>query len=129
MGRLTAISPVPWLDLLEFAGARGTLRKLFTAMGSRGQTAGFVDEAGLVAVVFLVPIDGHLEFCLSIRPRARVHMRELVGLAHLTLPAIADTAGAIQAHVMPGNRSGARMARLVGFVQDDADPTLWRFSR
>ncbi len=127
MGRLTVTSPIPFGDLLDFAGGFMMPRKAFVAMATRGQTAGFSDAAGLIAVAFLVPVGGGLEFCLSIRPHARVHMRELVRTAHLTLRAIAETGVAIHCHVMPGNVSGARMARLAGFQPDEESATLWRF--
>ena len=127
MVRLTAISPVAWTDLLDFAGTSGMYRKAFIAMASRGQVAAFADAGELVAIAFLVPVDGSLEFCVGFKPRVRVHMRELVRLAHLTLGALAETGHAIHAHILPGNRSGERMARLAGFVPDGSVSTLWRY--
>lgn len=129
MGKLTAISPVGWSDLLDFAGTRPLLRHAFIAMRSRGQVAGFADDDGILALAFLVPVGEGLEFCLSIEPRARMHMRELVSIAHLTLSRLAETVPAIHTHVVPGNRSGERMARLVGFLPvEGAGSTLWQFA-
>lgn len=128
MGRLTAVSPVDWTDLLEFAGSSSTHRKAFIAMATRGQVAAFADAGELVAIAFLVPVDGSLEFCVGFKPRVRVHMRELLGLAHLTLGRLAETGHAIHAHILPGNRSGERMARLAGFVPDGSVSTLWRYA-
>jgi len=127
MVRLTAISPVSWTDLLEFAGSSGVHRKAFVAMASRGQAVLFVDGVDPVALAFLVPVNGSQEFCLGLKPHARVHMRELVRLAHLTLDRLAETGHAVHAHILPGNRSGERMARLAGFVPDGSVSTLWRY--
>lgn len=129
MGRLTTICPLTWSDLLDFAGSRRLLRHGFIAMASRGQAAGFALDGEMLAIAFLVPVDGSLEFCLSIQPHARVHVRELVGIAHLTLARLAETVPAIHTHVVPGNRSGERMARLVGFApMGEAGSTLWRYA-
>jgi len=80
----------------------------------------------LICISYLYPFpDQRFEFCLAISPSARPHMRQLVRFAHLTLDRLIQTGAIITARVRSGNRSGARMARLVGFVPDPDRPEVW----
>lgn len=126
MERLSIRSPAPWLDCLACARGRALARKASIWMRSRGETASIFAGGELLAVAYLVPDDGgQWEFCLSILPAARPFMLPLCRLAHSTLAAFSDNGGVVFCHVMAGNRSGARMARLCGFRPEGG--TLWRF--
>lgn len=112
-------------DCLAFVGGKAWMRRYVVAMQQRGEAYLIVDHDDPLALAFLIPRDDGLrEFCLGIDPRARVHMRELCRSAQLILKRLAQD-GAIVCNVMPGNRSGARMARIVGFEPDPEDPILW----
>lgn len=112
-------------DCLSFAGGRAMMRRYVVAMRQMGEAYLIVDGEDPLAVAFLIPhADGTREFCLGIDPRARVHMRELCRSAQLILGRLAQD-GPIICHVMPGNRSGARMARIVGFEPDPEEPIRW----
>lgn len=112
-------------DCLSFAGDRATMRRYVVAMQQRGEAYLIIDAEDALALAFIIPRDDGLrEFCLGISPRARVHMREMCRAAQLILKRLAQD-GAIVCHVMPGNRSGARMARIVGFEPDPEDPIFW----
>ena len=123
MGRLSAASPADWLDCLACAGGRALARKAAIWQRSNGESVAIRIDGELLAVAYLVPDDaGRWEFCLSLRAPARAYMRELVRFAHLTLAAIAQNRTVIT-HVTERNRSGVRMARLVGFQH--LGETLW----
>ncbi|WCA60342.1 hypothetical protein G6M16_007465 [Agrobacterium tumefaciens] len=125
MGRVTVTSPAAWLDCLACAGGRALARKAAIWQRSSGESVSLHAGDELLAIAYLVPdLDGRWEFCLSLRPPARPHMRELVRIAHLTLAALAQNRTVIT-HVTENNRSGVRMARLVGFRR--LDQTLWIF--
>lgn len=108
-------------DCLSFAGPRAMMRRYVVAMQQRGE-AYLVSDGEPLALAFIIPRDdGTREFCLGIDPLACVHMRELCRAAQLILKRLAQD-GPIICHVMAGNRSGARMARIVGFEPDPEDP-------
>ena len=69
------------------------------------------DDDELVAIAFLVPMGGRLEFCLTLRAGARARMLPLCRYAHLTLSRLAETGAVITCHVWAGNTAGQRMAR------------------
>lgn len=126
MERLTITTPATLEDCLDMAGSRFLARKGLLYMQMRGESLAIRFNDELLAVAFLVPdFDGHLEFCLSISPRARAHMRALCRFAHLTLSKITNTGSTVYCHVWDGNASGARMARLVGFSR--VTGTRWTF--
>lgn len=123
MGRLTVTSPAAWLDCLACAGARALARKAAIWQRSNGESVSLHSGDELLAIAYLVPDqEGRWEFCLALCPPARAYMRELVRFAHLTLSAIAQNRTVIT-HVTENNRSGVRMARLVGFQH--LGETLW----
>lgn len=125
MGKLTFTSPAAWTDCLACAGGRALARKGAIWQRSNGETVAMFGDGELLAVAYLVPLnDGRWEFCLSLRPPARVYMRELCRFAHLTLCAFAQNRNVVT-HVTENNRSGVRMARLVGFHHNS--DTLWIF--
>jgi hypothetical protein len=125
--RLRVETPAAWLDCLTCAGGRALARKAVLWMRGRGESCALFAGDELLAVAFLVVNDeGQHEFCLSVRRTAAAHIRALCRLAHSTLSAAAENGGVVICHVSPGNRSGARMARLTGF-RHEAD-TLWTFS-
>jgi hypothetical protein len=106
--------------------SRACTRKGNIYMRSIGQSVAIDLDDDLVALAFLCPDKlGRLEFTLAIRPAASAHMRALCRLAHLTLQRIAETGTVIICHVMTGNVTGTRMARLVGFVPSEG--TMWIF--
>lgn len=112
-------------DCLAFAGSKAMMRRYVVAMRLRGEAYLIVDDEEPLAIAFIIPLeDGTREFCLGIDPRARVHMRELCRSAQLILKRMAED-GPISCHVTPGNRSGARMARIVGFEADPDYPYRW----
>jgi len=126
MGKLVVRSPATWSDCLEMGGSRAYTRKGNIYMRSIGQSAAIDLNGQLLALSFLCPDRlGRLEFTLAIEPEAAAHMRPLCRLAHLTLRRIAETGTVIICHVMAGNRTGERMARLVGFVPSEG--TMWIF--
>jgi hypothetical protein len=113
-------------DCLDFAGDRGPMRR-FAMQMRQGSDEAFVLEAGgePLALAFLFPeADGGKQFCLGLKPLARVHMRELCRAAQLILGRMAED-GPVRAYVRPGNRSGERMARIVGFSPDPDHPYRW----
>lgn len=128
MGRLRVESPAAWSDCLACAGGRALARKAAIWQRGKGETCALFADGALLGVAYLVPdAEGRLEFCLSLRPAARANIMALCRLAHLTLTAAAENGAVVICHVMEGNRSGARMARLVGFRP--AGGTLWRLER
>lgn len=127
MGRLTARSPATIDDCLVMGGWRPLARKVMIWQREIGDSISFLDGDDLVALAFLVRNgDGETEFALALRAGARARMLELCRIAHLTLSRLAETGPVIICHVSPGNRSGARMARLVGFSHDAG--TRWKWS-
>jgi hypothetical protein len=107
-------------------GSRAYARKGNIYMRSIGQSAAIDLDGQLLALSFLCPDkSGRVEFTLAIEPEAAAHIRQLCRLAHLTLQRIAETGTVIICHVMTGNRTGERMARLVGFVPSEG--TMWIF--
>lgn len=113
-------------DCLEFAGDRAVMRRFAMAM-RLGTEDAFVLEAdgAMLALAFLMPdTEGGREFCLGLKPLARVHMRELCRHAQLILKRVAED-GPVSAYVRPGNRPGERMARIVGFVPDPDHSYRW----
>lgn len=106
--------------------SRACTRKANIYMRSIGQSAAIDFDEQLLALSFLCPVDGGLEFTLAIRPEAAAHMRALCRLAHLTLQRIAETGTVVTCHVMTGNKTGERMARLVGFIPSEG--IKWIFS-
>jgi hypothetical protein len=126
MGCLIVRSPADWSDCLEMAGSRAYTRKANIYMRSIGDSMAIAEGDDLLALAFLCRDDlGQLEFALAIKPEASRHMRRLCRLAHLTLGRLAETGTVIICHVMTGNETGARMARLVGFVPSQG--TMWIF--
>lgn len=118
-------SPAAWTDCLACAGGRALARKAAIWQRGRGESCAFFAGADLLAVAYLVPNDeGDFEFCLSIRPEARTHMLALCRFAHSTLAAAAENGAVVICHVMEGNASGRRMARLAGFRH--VQGTLWK---
>ncbi|MQB43380.1 hypothetical protein [Rhizobium sp. ICMP 5592] len=127
MEQLTVRSPATWWDCVDMGGSRAYTRKANIYMRSKGDSLAISDGDQLLALAFLCRDDlGRLEFALAIKPDASRHMRRLCRLAHLTLGGIAETGTVIICHVMTGNETGARMARLVGFVPSEG--TMWIFS-
>lgn len=127
MGRLRIVSPAGYVDCLTCAGARGLARKAAIWMRSRGETLAIFAGDELLAVAYLVPDDlGRLEFCLSLRPEARGHILALCRFAHRTLRDIANHGAVVFCRVYEGNRTGAQMARLVGFRPDTGINWLFR---
>ncbi len=127
MEQLTVRSPATWWDCLDMGGSRAYTRKANIYMRSKGDSLAISDGDQLLALAFLCRDDlGRLEFALAIKPDASGHMRRLCRLAHLTLGRVAETGTVIICHVMTGNETGARMARLVGFVPSEG--TMWIFS-
>lgn len=127
MGCLTAQSPATIMDCLDMAGPWPTMRKVFLWQHQNGESISIFDDQGLLAMVFLVRReDGVREFALALRARARERMLELCRMAQRTLGEIAETETVIICHVMDGNQSGSRMARLVGFEPQGG--TLWKWS-
>lgn len=123
---MIAIRQAGFDDCLDFAGDRGPMRRYATIM-RQGTDEAYVleDDDGALALAFLFPeADGGKQFCLGIRPRARVHMRELCRAAQLILGRMAED-GPVICYVRPGNRSGERMARIVGFRPDPDHPYRW----
>ncbi|MCJ7993223.1 hypothetical protein J5N58_01250 [Rhizobium cremeum] len=119
MGRLRVVSPAGYVDCLTCAGARGLARKASIWMRSRGETLAIFAGDELLAVAYLVPDEeGRLEFCLSLRREARAHILALCRFAHRTLREIANHGAVVFCRVYEGNRTGAQMARLVGFRPD-----------
>ncbi|WDZ77943.1 hypothetical protein PWG15_05415 [Ensifer adhaerens] len=117
MGRLTVRSPADYSDCLTCAGGRSLARKAAIWMRNNGDSVAIFHVEELLAVVYLVPDQaGRREFCLVIRPAARVHIGKLCKLAHSTLKAMADHGVVVFCRVMPGNRTGTRMAHLTGFT-------------
>jgi hypothetical protein len=113
---IEAVVPATFLDCLTCAGGRAYARKGSIWMRSKGDTVALSLDGELLAVAYLVPDQaGRLEFCLSIRPEARPHMLALCRFAHSTLRSLTDHGAVVFCRVMPGNRSGERMARLCGF--------------
>lgn len=112
-------------DCLAFAGGRPPMRRNAVMMRLVGEAYVISEGAAALAIAFVVPWpDGSREFCLGIDPRARVHMRELCRAAQLILGRMAED-GPIVCYVAPGNRSGARMARIVGFRPDPDHSYRW----
>jgi hypothetical protein len=107
-------------------GSRAYTRKANIYMRSIGHSLAIDDGDHLLALAFLCRDDlGRFEFALAIKPEASAHMRRLCRLAHLTLGRLAETGTVIICHVMTGNETGVRMARLVGFVPSEG--TMWIF--
>ncbi|MAA97413.1 MAG: hypothetical protein CMN87_18240 [Stappia sp.] len=130
MVNLVTRSPARADDCLECASPFRWIRKasLFMRAGGDSVAISLPDAAGgdLLAVAYLWPTaPGWREFCLTIRPAARPHMRALVRLAQLRLDAVAQTGLRVKAHVRPGHAPGERMARMVGFVPDRSAPGWW----
>lgn len=127
MGRLRIVSPAGYVDCLTCAGARGLARKAAIWMRSRGETVAIFAGDDLLAVAYLVPDeDGRLEFCLSLRSEAQAHILALCRFAHRTLREIANHGAVVFCRVYEGNRTGAQMARLVGFRPDIGINWLFR---
>ncbi|BCH63007.1 hypothetical protein RvVAT039_02230 [Agrobacterium vitis] len=127
MGCLRFESPALLTDCLDMAGPWSVTRKVFLWQHQNGDSISIFDDDGLLAMAFLVSRgDGTWEFALALRARARERMLELCRFAHLTLARLADTGAVIICHVMDGNKTGSRMARLVGFAP--AGGTLWKWS-
>jgi hypothetical protein len=126
MGLLRSVSPASLDDCLEAAGSRALARKALIWQREKGDSLAIFDDDELVAVAFLVPMEGRLEFCLALRAGARARMLPLCRYAHLTLSRLAETGAVITCHVWAGNTAGQRMARLVGFSPDQG--TLWRWA-
>ncbi|MGR6465437.1 hypothetical protein [Rhizobium sp. PAMB 3182] len=126
MGRLSVEVPASYTACLTCAGAGALARKAAIWMRQKGDTAAFLDGEAAVAVGYLVPVKaGEREFCLAILKAARPHMRELVRIAHLTLSAVAQNDRVI-CRISEGNRTGERMARLVGFQPEGGG--VWIFT-
>jgi hypothetical protein len=104
-------------DLLELGGTRSMARKAFLWMSFVGDTIAFKAGQDLLGIAFFVPDRaGDIELCMTFRPKARVFMLPIIHVAHLTLDAIAETGATVFCHVMAGNRSGERLAKMTGFA-------------
>jgi len=125
---LITIRPATIEDCLERAGSRRTARKRMILAHQTGESYAIeegLDPGGLLALAFIVPVDGERrEFCLSLTSRARAHMRELCRSAQLILGRLAQD-GPIICYVVPENRAGVRMARIVGFSPDPDHRYRW----
>lgn len=118
-------------DCLDFAGMWPVMRRNLVRVHEAGEAYILreMDEQGgygpVLALAALSPDgEGRNEFNLGIRPHARVHMRELCRTAHLILTRLAQDRPII-CYVVPGNRSGERMARIVGFRPDPNHKYRW----
>jgi hypothetical protein len=123
---MITIRPASIEDCLDQAGARPTARKRMIYMHQRGETFIIEDDGGLLALAYLDRPDqaGRREFCLALFSRARARMRELCRAAQLILGRLAED-GPIICHVVPENRAGRRMARIVGFSPDPDHRYRW----
>lgn len=123
---LLITSPVLLDDCLTMAPPTRWGRKAIVLMWSRSETISIHDGDELLAIGYLWPIsEGEHEFCLSIRPPAKRHMRALIRLAQLTFAQITQTGGVVATHVRVGHLPGERMARLTGFTPDPLKPGRW----
>lgn len=122
---ITIQSPALLEDCWEFAGERSLLRKHITRQHQTGESVLISDDGEPVALAFIVPeADGRREFCLALSSRARARMRELCRAAQLILRRMAED-GPIISYVVPENRAGVRMARIVGFSPDPDHRYRW----
>lgn len=132
MSDLVVVRPVP------FTAALGALHKghLLLAQNRRAaclqaalsDCTGFASPAGeLVALAGLLPLDdGGLELWFHVGPGAGPHIRSLMKVARLTLPAVAHHAP-IVAHVRAGYKPGRRLATLCGLAFAGVDQGFERW--
>jgi hypothetical protein len=112
-------------DCLDYAGGRPFARKLMIGMHQGGEAYLIARDGTPLALAFLVPeSDGFREFCLALHAGARENMRELCRAAQLILGRMAED-GPIISYVVPENRAGVRMARIVGFRPDPEHRYRW----
>lgn len=118
-------------DCLDFAGQWPAMRRNLVRVHEAGEAYIIREQHGedmpgpVLALAAVSPDgEGRQEFSLGIRHHARVHMRELCRVAHLILTRMAQDMPVI-CYVVPGNRSGERMARIVGFRPDPAHKYRW----
>lgn len=129
MERLTIHSPVPPSDVLALAGAgtRRAGRLLLQAL--RADAVSIRIDGAPVALAMLYRESPRVrELCVAFAPSAGRHMRRLLRLAQLTLPALRQDGGVIVARIRTDNAAGWRMARLAGFRPAGAEgERLWVF--
>lgn len=100
---------------------------MMIAMHQAGESVMVLEDGAPIAAAFIVPDGtGRRELCLAIASRARVHMRELCRAAHLILSRMSED-GEVVCYVVPENRAGVRMARIVGFRPDPDHRYRWIF--
>jgi hypothetical protein len=94
----------------------GINRQAVSLQVALSDLTGFANPAGeLVALAGFCPLDdGEIEFWFDLGPGARPHVRALIRIARLTLPAVAHHAP-VHAHVRAGYEPGRRLAKLAGF--------------
>ena len=105
------------------------LRKIMVHQWRYGLSAEAYDENGPLAVLIFYAIsEGELEMASLFSPRAGDHILPLMRLAHLTIEKMADDTGTeITCVVRRDGRSGARMAKLLGFVEQSKGENARRF--
>jgi hypothetical protein len=112
-------------DCLDFAGGRFFARKRVIHMHQNGEALLIADRGEPIALAFIAAAEGgQREFSLALRAGARVHMRKLCRAAQLILGRMAQD-GPVIAYIVPGNRAGERMARIVGFAPDPEHRFRW----
>lgn len=125
--RLSAVSPAPVLDTLalvdRLAPGHRYARKAALLQLAQSDTTGFRDADRLVAVIGFYPErperrgETLLTLWFICRPEAGRCLVALHRIARLTLARLRDTPGVrIRAEVRAGDRTGQRLARLMGLT-------------
>lgn len=124
------VQPAPRVAALELAGGyRLTRARVLAQVRNVDSLAIYRGDQVMAVAMFGRHGWRRLEMALAISPHAAPHMRRLVRIAQLTLPAMAET-HLVVAFVRPVNQAGARMAMLVGFRRARLKQAgLWVFER
>lgn len=121
------VTPARLTDVMALAPRHRRLYRATILQRQKSQTLSIFAGDTLLGVAMLFPEEVRTrELCLLLDKPAAGAMLPLVRLAQLTLARIADSGVVILARIKPTNAAGRRMARLVGFLETDAeDGRLW----
>jgi hypothetical protein len=126
------VSLLAFAEMLEAEAQEAGLNPYAVAQAQdrQGRSFGFVDETGrTLAIACFVPIGAReYEACFVARRALAPRLAEWVRLAQLSLPLIAEDAS-VMIRVRDAAGPGARLGKLLGFVQDERRPELWFWGR
>ena len=124
------VSPAPRTAALELAGPFSRMRaRVMAQVRTADSVAIYLNDKPLAVAMFARHGWRRVEMALAISPDAAPHMRRLIRIAQLTLPAMAETC-LIVAHIRPANKVGQKMATMTGFRRARVKhPAIWIFER